>query len=130
MKILNGLMSNKLIVLSLATAIPLIMLASLLVMGSINPRYFAMGCAATMIFSAIAWFIALRHYSRGGDHYDTPTSPNALISTRSKYIRVAGLLAWLVVAFWLTKGGPWGPRLIGALFLGLLLFGTLARKTK
>ena len=47
------------------------------------------------------------------------------MTVKGVYIRVAVILALLVLSAWATKGGPWLPRLIGASMLVLFLIGTL-----
>ena len=52
--------------------------------------------------------------------------------SKKKGVQVALLLGaafWLVAAFWMTRGGPWIPRLIGAAMFVLFITGTMLRKT-
>jgi len=83
-----------------------------------------------MILVTLTWTFLLQDPS--GDAQAGSTTSSAIIGSRNKAmaVQVAVLLLLLLVAFWLTRGGPWAPRLIGASMLVLFLIGTILRKAK
>jgi hypothetical protein len=111
-------------------AIVMAMLVFLVISGVLNPHNFALLCVGVMSVSAVVWFILLKRANVRNDKFDATNSSDAQGSGRSKYVRVALLLLLLVVSFWLTRGGPWAPRLVGASVLVLFLIGTMLKKPK
>jgi len=116
--------STELIATSVATAVAVATLAFLLVAGTLNSRSFAVGCLIVMSLSAVAWVLLLKRTNGLADDRRT-AAPPTLQSHKGKQIRLVVLLILLAVSFWITRGGPWIPRLIGACVLVAFLMGTL-----
>jgi hypothetical protein len=116
-----------LIGISVVIMIALAVLALCVLTGALDPRSFAIVCAAVMIISTFTWMLLLKRTS-GDAEALSPTS-GAILKARniSKPVQVALLLLLLIVSSWLTRGGPWVPRLIGASMLVLFLIGTILR---
>jgi hypothetical protein len=104
-------------------------LTLLVVTGFLTPQRFALAGLGVMVVGAIAWSILLKRSRGGSDEIDTNADGKVQGGERPKYILVTLLLLWLVATFWMTRGGPWGPRLVGAAVLVLVLVGVILRRT-
>ena len=91
-------------------ALTLVVFTTLLVAGIVPPRVFAILCLAAMIIAGISVSRVLRTKSL----LSVPEDERPRISNRKRGFVLAGALVWLVLAFWLTRGEPWLPRLVGA----------------
>jgi hypothetical protein len=129
MKIRRTLMSTQLMI-SGATATAIVALGLLVVAGALSPRSFAISCLAVMVASALAWFTLLKGKSNSEGLGGDASSPQTQNNLRSKHILAAGLLLWLVLGFWITRGGPWVPRLIGASVVLLVLLAIVLRRPR
>jgi hypothetical protein len=110
----------------LCTVLSLLALTTLAVIGMITPRIFGWLCLLIMIASGVVLYRLLR--TAVAVH--TPTNSNPKLNWRKRwYILAAGLL-WLILALWMTRGGPWLPRLVGASFVVLLIIGNMTRKAR
>ena len=89
------------------------------------PRNFAIAVFVAMVATAIICSVVLK---RGRKPRDSaafePESNGRTIDTKAS-LRLLFGLAFLVIAFWVTKGGPLLPRLIGAIVFILFLVGSL-----
>lgn len=119
-----------LIVISVVTMIALAVLTLFVLTDSLAPRSFAMGCTVVMIISTFTWIFLLRRASGGPDALSTTSGATVKSRNKNKHVQVALLLLLLFVSFWLTRSGPWVPRLIGASMLVLFLIGTILRNPK
>ena len=115
---------------SVVTMIALAVLVLFVLTGALAPRSFAIACAVVMIISIFTWTLLLKRTSEDAEALSTTSG--AILKSRniSKRVQVALLLLLLIVSFWLTRGGPWVPRLIGASMLVLFLIGTALRNPK
>lgn len=120
---------NAQLIVSGATATAVVTLALLAGLGTLNTRSFAIGCLAVMAVSATVWFILLKR--RNNEDTDSAT-PSSRVHKRTgkRHLLVAGVLIWLVLSFWITRGGPWAPRLVGASVLLSVLLAIIARKPR
>jgi hypothetical protein len=98
--------------------------------GSLAPRSFGIDCAIVMIISTFTWAFLLKRTRGDLEALNTRNNALAKSGNKSKAVQVALLLLLMFVSFWLTRGGPWVPRLIGASMLVLFLIGTILRKAK
>ena len=116
-----------LIGISVVTMVALAVLVLCVLTGALAPRSFAKVCAVVMIISTFTWTLLLKR-TNGDAEALSPTS-GTILKTRNtnKRVQVALLLLLLIVSSWLTRGGPWAPRLIGASMLVLFLIGTMLR---
>jgi hypothetical protein len=90
--------------------------------GRINQQAFAVSCVVAMAMAAVVWTAILKRASR-------PAEAGAGTQVgKKKAVQIALLVLFLVVAFWMTRGGLWVPRLIGASMLILFIIGTALRK--
>ena len=114
--------------------VPIVLAVALFVFffvkGTISPRAFAFGCAGVMVVGIITLSILLKHPLTLAEASAAIPQPRAQMSKRRKRVVVVLVLVWLGFALWLTRGGPWAPRLVGASVVLLYLIGTLAHKTK
>lgn len=94
-------------------------LVGLVVAGLLSPRSFAWGAVVAIGFCYYRLLNPLRRLR--------PDSGGIAPTTRSgayrRYLFLAGGLVWLTFTFWLTRGGPWWPRLVGAAVFTLFLAG-------
>lgn len=114
---------------SAAVSIAVAALTFLVVTGSLTPQRFALACLGVMVVGTIAWSVLLKRSSGGSDEIDTNADGKVQGGKRPKYILVTLLLLWMVASFWMTRGGPWLPRLVGAAVLVLVLVGAILRRT-
>ena len=90
--------------------------------GRMNQQVFAASCVAAMVLAAVVWTAILKSAGR-------PVEADDGTQVRKKKATQIGLLVlFLVFAFWMTRGGPWVPRLIGAAMLVLFILGIALRK--
>ena len=92
-------------------------LITLVLAGLLTGRVFALLCLAAMIGCAAICSQFLKTAFPTSDRSDRKA---ALNRRKRSYILVGGML-WLVVATWLTRGGPLVPRLVGAAVVLLLV---------
>ena len=98
------------------------LLTALLIEGRLNQQTFAIACVIVMVLAVVIWTVLLK---RSNQPAGSSSPPNA---SKKKGLQVALLLLFLALAFWMTRGGPWIPRLIGASVLVLFITGTVLRK--
>jgi hypothetical protein len=123
-------MNTKQVFLSGGTAAIVVILAFLAAAGRLPPQKFAIGCLSIMTLAILGWwFILLR--SKPTDA-DIRAKSAALVprSKKGKLTVVAGLLCWLIISLWVTRGEYWLARVVGAAFLSLLLIGAVIRARK
>jgi hypothetical protein len=109
-------------------AIVMVTLVFLLLARVVDWQIFGIANLGVMIVTAIAWHLALKRESPHTDGFKPTTLTDSRNRDRAKYIRVVVASVWLVVSLWLTRGGPWFPRLAGASVLVLFLIATITRK--
>lgn len=115
---------------SVVTTLAVAVLVFLFVTGVLNPQSFAMGCLVVMGISSTIWYVLLKRGSKHADGFEITIEPRHQSSNKTKHVKVAVILLWLVASFWITRGGPWPPRLIGASVVVLFLIGTMLQKQK
>jgi len=93
--------------------------------GVLNARNFAIAALAILLTSVVAWTALASQANRSGSASSATAASVTTISARSQYLRVTLILLLLLVGFWMTRGAPWGPRLVGASVLLLFLSATL-----
>jgi cobalamin synthase len=98
------------------------LLTALLIEGRLNQQTFAIACVIVMVLAVVTWTVLLK---RSNQPAGSSSPPNV---SKKKGLQVALLLLFLALGFWLTRGGPWIPRLIGASMLVLFITGTVLRK--
>ncbi|MDP9050998.1 MAG: hypothetical protein M3O31_09830 [Acidobacteriota bacterium] len=105
------------------------LLTALLIEGRLKQHSFAIGCVIVMVLAVVIWTVLWKRPNQpagSSDGVGTFGPPNA---SKKKGLQVALLLLFLALAFWMTRGGPWIPRLIGASMLVLFTTGVALRKT-
>jgi hypothetical protein len=107
----------------------LALLTALLIEGRLNQQTFAVGCVIVMALAVIIWTVVLKRSNRSAESFDGAAPSSRQNVSKKKGLQIALLLLFLVVAFWMTRGGPWIPRLIGAYMLILFTMGVALRKT-
>lgn len=90
--------------------------------GRVNQQVFAVSCVVAMALATVVWTAILKRSGRPSE-VDAGTQVG-----KKKAAQVVLLVLFLVVAFWMTRGGPWVPRLIGASMLVLFIVGTALHK--
>ena len=105
------------------------LLVFLLIGGRLTPQTFAVGCVIVMALAAAAWTVLLKRSNRPIEIAERASSASARNGGKKKAIQIAALLLFLAVVLWMTRGGPWIPRLIGAFMLLLFTTGVALRKT-
>jgi drug/metabolite transporter (DMT)-like permease len=106
------------------------LLVLLSVEGRLNPQTFAISCVIAMALAVVIWTVLLKRTNRPVQSPDEVASAGPRNVSKKKALQVAVLLLFLMAAFWMTRGGPWVPRLIGASVLVLLITGTVLRKAR
>lgn len=104
------------------------LLTALLIEGRLNQQAFAIGCVIVMVLAVVIWTVLLKRSNQpagSSNGADSSSPPNA---SKKKGLQVALLLLFLALVFWITRGGPWIPRLIGASMLVLFITGIVLRK--
>jgi len=96
--------------------------------GRLSPQTFARIWLVVIALAFIVLTVLLKRSNRLTEVPDGATSSSPRNVSKKKAIQVALLLLWLVAAFWITRGGPWIPRLIGAAMLVLFFTATVLRK--
>ena len=104
------------------------LLTALLIEGRLNQQTFAIGCVIVMVLAVVIWTALLKRSNQFAGSPDGAGSSSPPNASRKKGLQVALLLLFLALAFWMTRGGPWIPRLIGASMLVLFIMGTALRK--
>ena len=99
------------------------LLTALLIEGRLNQQTFAIGCVIVMVLAVVIWTVLLKRSNRS--LLSSSSRPNA---SKKKGLQVALLFLFLALGYWMTRGGPWIPRLIGASMLVLFITGTVLRK--
>ena len=100
------------------------LLTALLIEGRLNQQTFAIGCVIVMVLAVVISPLLLK---RSNQPAGSSSPPNA---SKKKGLQVALLLLFLALVIWMTRGGPWIPRLIGASMLVLFTTGVALRKTE
>jgi hypothetical protein len=114
---------------ALVTALAIAVLVILMIREILAPQAFALCCVVVMVIAAAAWFLLLRSAKGTSQVESTMDSVRMQTHGKSKIFIVAGIVIFLPLSLWMTRGGPWLPRLIGASFLIALLIGNLLRMT-
>ena len=106
------------------------LLTTLLIEGRLNQQTFAIGCVIVMVLAVVIWTVLLKRPSQPAGSSDGAGSSSFPNASKKKGLQVVLLLLFLALVFWMTRGGPWIPRLIGASMLLLFTAGITLRKTK
>lgn len=104
------------------------LLTALLIEGRLNQQTFAIGCVIVMVLAVVIWTVLLKRSNQPAGSSDGAGSSSPPNASKKKGLQVALLLLFLALVFWITRGGPWIPRLIGASMLVLFVTGILLRK--
>jgi hypothetical protein len=108
------------IVLAVTAALTAV-LAVLLIQGLLAPRAFAFWELGAMIASAFMVSMLLR------TKVVTSETGGGKVRPTQRFMKRPVLMAFLVIvlatSFWITRDGPWLPRLVGASMLMLFLIG-------
>jgi hypothetical protein len=108
----------------------LTVLIFLLIEGILDPRRFAISCATTMVLAVIVWSVLLRRNNQLSGA-SAPSDRSSILNLGKKSsIQMILLVLLMATAFWVTRGGPWIPRLIGASMLIVFMVGIALRKPK
>jgi hypothetical protein len=105
------------------------LLTALFLEGRLNQQTFAISCVIVMVLAVIIWTVLLKRSNQPAESPEGAASSGPRNASKKKGLQVALLLLFLGVAFWMTRGGPWIPRLIGASMLLLFTTGVALRKT-
>jgi hypothetical protein len=108
----------------ICTVLSLLALTTLVVTDAITPQLFAMLCLFLMTGSGVILYRLLST----SVHASAPTNSNPSANRRKRWFVLAAGLLWLIFALWMTRSGPWLPRLVGTSFVLLLIAGNMARK--
>lgn len=108
--------------------VSLSLLTLLEVEGLLTPKRFAVSCVIVMISAGIIWSVCLTKRLNGTSP-ETSSIDAGQVNNKKKQIQIAMVLIFLVLATWMTRGGPWLPRLVGAFMLLLFMTGIVLRKT-
>ena len=102
----------------------LLALSTLFATRTITPRTFAWLC----LFLITGSGVILYRLVRAALPMSSPANSNWILNLRKRwYILAAGLL-WLIFALWMSRGGPWLPRLVGVSVFLLIITGITARR--
>ena len=99
----------------------------LLLAGVVDSQRFGIAGLGVMTVAAFALYFVSRRENACTDQAEAKNLKGQ--SNKSQYVWAALLLLWLLVALWATRGGPWLPRLVGALFLVLYFVVRMRRKS-
>jgi hypothetical protein len=105
------------------------LLTALLIEGRLNQQTFAIGCVIVMVLAVVIWTVLLKISNQPAGSSNRAGSSSLGNAGKKKGLQVALLLLFLAVVFWMTRGGPWIPRLIGASMLVLFTAGVALRRT-
>jgi hypothetical protein len=106
--------------------LPLVILE---VEGYLTPQRLAAICAIIMVLVLAVLSVFLRSGNKLPENSVETLAVNPRAVPAKKMLQVGLLLLFLMVTLWMTKGGPWIPRLIGAFMLLLFTTGIGLRKT-
>ena len=107
---MNQKLRNALVRIILLFILTLGLLTTLEVVGTITARVFAILCVAAMII----FTILIARMFRMASSLLATTAMRRGPSKRKRLLVLSCGGAWLMLAFWLTRGEPWLPRLVGA----------------
>jgi hypothetical protein len=94
----------------LCYVLALVVFTTLEVAGIVAPRVFAILCLVAMIIAGVASYRVFKSASS----LPSPTEERPRLSERKRWYVLSAAFLWMVLAFWLTRDGPWLPRLVGA----------------
>jgi hypothetical protein len=94
----------------LCYVLPLVLFTTLEVTGIVAPRVFAIFCLVAMVVAGIVSYRVFKSTAS----LPSLTDERPRLSERKRWFVLAAVSIWLVLAFWLTRGEPWLPRLVGA----------------
>jgi len=106
------------------------LLTTLLIERRLNQQAFAIGCVIVMVLAVVIWTVLLKRPNRLAGSSEGAGSSSLPNASKKKALQIVSLLLFLALVFWVTRGGPWIPRLIGASMLLLVTAGIALRKTK
>jgi hypothetical protein len=95
---------------ALGLVLALIVFTTLEVAGVVAPRGFAILCLVAMIIAGVAFSRVFKNASP----LPPPAGERPRLSDRKRWYVLSAAFVWVVLASWLTRGGPWLPRLVGA----------------
>jgi hypothetical protein len=104
----------------------LIALVALVVAGVITPRAFGILCAIAIVSFGVIVYRLLRNIVPPL----TQTERTPTWSRRRRWYIVSAACLWLVFALWLTRGGAWLPRLVGATVVIVFVAALVVARSK
>ena len=95
---------------ALGLVLALIVVTALEVAGVVAPRGFSILCLVAMIIAGAAFYRVFMSVSP----LAPPAEERTRLSERKRWYVLSAAFVWVVLASWLTRGGPGLPRLVGA----------------
>jgi hypothetical protein len=108
---------------ALGLVLALVLFTTLEVAGVVAARGFAILCLVAMIIAGVAFYRVLKSVSTA-----PPAGERPLLSERKRWYVLSAAFVWVVLASWLTRGGPWLPRLVGAAVVVAFVAPLMLRK--
>jgi amino acid transporter len=109
---------------ALGLVLALIVVTAVEVTGVVALRGFAILCLVAMIIAGVAFIRVFKRVS--------PLTPAAegrpRLSERKRWYVLSAAFLWVVLAFWLTRGGPLLPRLVGSAVVIALVAPLMLRR--
>jgi hypothetical protein len=109
---------------ALGLVLALIVFTTLEIEGVVAPRGFAILCLVAMIIAAVAFYRVFKSASP----LPPPSGERPRLSERKRWYVLSAAFLWVVLASWLTRGGPWLPRLVGAAVVIALVAPLMLRR--
>lgn len=111
-------------------ALTLAALVYVFVNGHLTSRGFAIGCLSIISAACLAWYVLFLKFPVRSDSHGKIIVKTDRNSRPQRPIFIAILLLWICLSLWLTRHGPWIPRLIGVSVLVLFAMGIEASYDK
>ena len=108
---------------ALGLVLALVLFTTLEVAGVVAARGFAILCLVAMIIAGVAFYRVLKSVSTAPPAVERP-----LLSERKRWYVLSAAFLWVVLAFWLTRGGPLLPRLVGSAVVIALVAPLMLRR--
>jgi hypothetical protein len=109
---------------ALGLVLALIAFTALEVAGVVPARGFAILGLVAMIVAGVAFY---RVFNSAAPPLP-PAGERSRLSERKRWYVLSAAFVWVVLAFWLTRGGPWLPRLVGAAVVIAFVAALMLRK--
>jgi hypothetical protein len=119
--------NKRVLTVAVAEMVALVILVLLFAFEALTLRGFGIAVLAVMITAAILFTLVFPRAKKDAELAGVAATAQTM-SARKRYILAGVLALWLMFFLWMTREGPWVPRLIGACFLSLLVIGLFIRK--